>query len=61
MRGNSSSNINVRNVIIQLKPAECPATVPETVCVQADVTISHNVNAGTINTWDRPNFLPNLI
>lgn len=40
--GNSSSNKS--NIIVQQVGHECPATVHETVCVQANVTITPNVD-----------------
>lgn len=36
---------------IQQVPTECPTMINETVCVQADVTITPNVEVGTIDTF----------
>jgi hypothetical protein len=54
--GNSSSkpvsNTNENIPMAQVdQPVECPAVVHETVCVQADVTISPSVAVGTIESF----------
>jgi hypothetical protein len=51
----SSQSVDSTNVIIsnaQLdQPVECPAIVHETVCIQADVSISPSVVVGTIESF----------
>ena len=51
--GSNSKPISTINNSIPNRqvPVECPAIVHETVCVQADVTITPNVDVGTIQSF----------
>lgn len=51
--GCKDAETNVNSITAQQadSPVECPTIVHETVCVQADVTISPEVTVGTIETF----------
>lgn len=49
--GCGCGNTDIAKATVQAEPAQCPAIVHETVCVQAEITITPDVEVGEFSSF----------